>query len=341
MFGRAVITSLFLSALVPTVTAGDIAVLYDPDLVSGITQTPDEKEQGFGKLSSDIFNQSGFFTAGDGVTEFDTTADPELFAVFGTHSVFDGEQAHPRAQVLDREVGFRVSFDFAIRSEQHDPFEWDGDGVCDQSGFTVSVIGSDLKGIAFGFWEDRIWVLEDDAEDKNKLLAQAEFLEQPAAEFAKLRRYDIEVKGDGYRIRIDGVTKLTGRLRDYSNFPGAEIPIAGNINSFDKPNAIILGDAIDNGMSRVGIGDITSETPYDPPPEPRPEIEIELTEVGQPKLRWDAIPGVLYSIQSSCDLSSFTEFEDFIARRFSEEYTDPRENPVRQYYRIVPLGATP
>jgi len=325
-----------------TATAGDIAVLYDPDLVPGTTQTPDEKGQDFGKLSSDIFNQEGFYAAGDGVTEFDTTYDPEIYAVFGTHSVFDGTQRHPRAQVLDRSAGFRVSFDLAIRSEQHDEaLDPNGDGVSDSGSFSIGIISSDLKGLGIQFWADRIWITEDDSEGEEELFTHAEFFEQTAEEFGQLRRYDFEFKDDGYRIRIDGETVLTGLIRDYSNFQGVDVPVFGNVNSFDKPNSITFGDPSNVSMSQVAIGDITSETPYDPPAGGKPQADIEIDENGEIVLHWDSIPGVLYSIRSSDDLGGFVEFDDYFARTFEEKFTDSRPQVARRYYKIVPLVTTP
>lgn len=335
MIARIAIISAMVGGLTKAAT-GDVAVLYDPDLVPGTTQTPDE--QGFAKLSSDLLNQSGFYSIGDGVTEFDSGPGLGQIAVFGTHGLFTGAQQHPAAQLLDRFAGFRISFHLAIHFEQHDPLiDQNADGKIDNAGFSIGVISSDLKGIGIQFWEDRIWITEDDAAGELELLTQAESIEQPAEILSKLRRYDLEIKGDGYRLRADGKTLLSGRLRDYSGFEGIAAPPFGVVNSFDKPNSITFGDATRVSRSQVSIGEITSETPFEP--EWEPSIEIEPADGGGFLLRWNAVPGTIYSIRDSEDLQLFREFTDHDATRFVEEFTDHRPLVPRRFYKIAPVPA--
>ena len=58
----------------------------------------------------------------------------------------------------DPSAGFTLRFDLAIDQENHDgALDLNGDGQADEAGFTVLLLGSDARGIAINFWQDRIW----------------------------------------------------------------------------------------------------------------------------------------------------------------------------------------
>ncbi len=306
----------------------EVAVLYDPASPGTL---PD---QGFEKLSSDLFNQEGFYARGADGTDFDSGPGDDQFASFFTHGLFTGNQLHPAAQTLDRTAGFKIRFDLAIDAEAHTALDPDGDGTPDESGFSIAVVSSDLQGIAFGFWTDRVFAREDDSGAPEELFAQAEASPQTPEAMAALRTFEIEVKGGGYRLRIDGATALAGRLRDYSNFEGVDTGF-GVINNFDKPNSISLGDASLEARSVARIGMFTSETPYSPPDEEDLGLSVERVEGGV-KLRWAAVPGRFYSLRSSDDLEFFEEFADATPDAFRGEATDTRPLAPRRFYEVAP-----
>lgn len=311
----------------------ETAALYDPDRVPGTTETL--VEQGFEAVSSDLFNQDGFYAAGDGVTAFDSGPGDEQVASFYTHGLITGNRFHPAAQTLDRLLGFRVSIDLAVEFESNDGTDLDGDGAGDAAGFSLAVISSDILGIGIQFWGDRVWATEPvvDEETGETLLVQGEGIGQPTASMASLRRYDIEVKGGVYRVRADGATLLTGPLRDYSGFGGVPTPF-GTLNNFDKPNSITFGDATRVSRSRVQIGDVTSETPYQPRAEDGP-VAIAAT-AGGVELSWPSAPGLQYSVRSGESLEFFEEFGDPVATGFVTGLVDDRPGAARRFYRIVP-----
>ena len=332
-FSRALALWLAVGILAPAATAGEVAILYDG--TPGVAETL--VDQGFQNLSSDLFNQTGFYSADApmGVTVFGSGPENAQVASFFTHGLLTGNPLHPGVQELDRSIGYRVVFELAIVSESHDESaDRNGDGRSDSAGFSIAVISSDLLGIGISFWSDRIWINEDGASGPDDLLTQAEGIAQPSEAMASLRRYELEVMRGAYRLRVGGVTLLTGRLRDYRDFEGVETPF-GILNNFDKANSISLGDATDSARSRVLIGDISSETPHSPLPDAR--FALAVRPEGDAALRWGAVPGVVYSLRSSDGLEGFTEFEDIVADAFVMEFTDRRPIARRRFYKILPI----
>jgi hypothetical protein len=220
----------------------------------------------------------------------------------------------------------------------HDPTaDRDGDGTPDSASFGISVISSDLKGISVAFWENRIWISGDDADGAEQLFAQDEGVDQDPAVMSTLRHYDLEIKGDGYRLRADGEVILSGPLRNYMNFEGQEITGIGILNNFDKPNSITLGDPSSTARSTARIGTIVSETPFAPASIAPPSITVERSAAGTVDLTWDAVPGVVYSIRSGDSLDLFEEFDDMTATSFRQSYTDTRPASAVRFYKIVPF----
>ena len=235
---------------------------------------------------------------------------------------------------MDRQVGFRFSIDLAIDSESHDPtIDLNNDGVLDAAGFSIAIISSDLRGIGISFWADRIWASKDDSANADDLFSQAEGIAQAPSSMATLRRYDLEVRGNAYRLKVDGTAILSGPLRDYSNFVGTPIEGIGVLNNFDKPNSITIGDALASAQSIARIGEITTETPYTP--EPGKSVTLDLSTSAQ--LTWDSLPGTTYSIQSASNPGSFSELDQFTATGFTSSFIDLRPLFPRQFYKLVTL----
>jgi hypothetical protein len=103
------------------------------------------------------------------------------------------------------------------------------------------------------FWEDRIWVQEDDAESASDLFTQAEGVAVDTT--ASLDRYDLAVFGDGYELFLNGDAApiLSGSLRNYSNF-------SGPVDPYDIPSFLFLGDDTTRAETRVEIGFLSVTT---------------------------------------------------------------------------------
>ncbi|HVZ94652.1 MAG TPA: hypothetical protein VG797_09085, partial [Phycisphaerales bacterium] len=65
---------------------------------------------------------------------------------------------------LDRAAGFSLVFEARIDEENHAARDDNGDGMFDRAGFSLIVVTSDGPAIEVGFWSDRVWVYDDDAD---------------------------------------------------------------------------------------------------------------------------------------------------------------------------------
>lgn len=142
-----------------------------------------------------------------------------------------------RAPALDRHVGFTLRFALQIIEERRLPSDDNGDGLDDRAGWSVTLLASDRRGIELGFWHDRVWAQEGGVEPD--LFTQAEGAAINAAQFAV---YALTIRGDRYTLDRDGVTVLSGALRDYTAF-------SGSIDPYETPNFVFLGD----NTSRAGV----------------------------------------------------------------------------------------
>lgn len=156
-----------------------------------------------------------------------------------------GYFADPRAlPVLDRTTGYALHFSVQLVSEYHADSDKDGDGLGDRAGFSVIVLSSDAKGIELGFWEDQIWAQEQGAAEPpaGMLFTHAESARSDTT--SRMIAYTLTVRDDRYALSRDGVTILSGQLRDYTAFEGP-------VNPYRTPNFIFLGD--DTGSARAVI----------------------------------------------------------------------------------------
>lgn len=188
-------TSIFLGLLVLSAepTRGEI-VLFD-----GSTNTrPDQ--QGWFYLTNPTVGSSATATAGGGVTTLDTTA--VIGDQAGYFSRITGLGSHPLMPTLDRASGYTVRLDARLVSEAH--------ASDDRAGFSLIVLGEDLRGVELGFWTNEVWAQAD-----SPLFTHAE---GAAFNTTVATRYDLSVLGDSYTLFAGGSPLLTGALRDYSAF---------------------------------------------------------------------------------------------------------------------------
>ena len=132
---------------------------------------------------------------GNGVRLNTTAATSDMAGYFGIFGV------NPVMPVMDRSIGFTVTFDLQLVSESH--------GNANRSGLSVIALGSDKKGIELGFWANEIWAQAD-----LQIFTHAE-----GATFdtiSALLRYDLTISGNSYTLMQGASTVLTGAVRDYS-----------------------------------------------------------------------------------------------------------------------------
>lgn len=181
-----------------------------------------------------------------GVTTLDTTiVNNGAYAGY-----FNDHSTTPDIPVLDRTTGYTVTFTVQVESESH--------ANNDRAGFSVIILGDDNKGVEMAFWENEIWVQDDDADDPGDLFTHAEGV--PYSTTTGLQSYNLAIFSDTYTLTVASSTILTGRLRDYTNF-------SGPIDPYETPNFIFLGDDTTSAQARIKLSFVAVTTAVSPPPD--------------------------------------------------------------------------
>lgn len=295
---------------------GPVAVLYNGG--SGNPSTTPNQE-GWQTISTDL--NTNFFTAGSGVTNFDSRYRTSLVAGWATHGAITGNQIHPLAPVLDAAAGFTVRFQLAVDEELHlAARDFNGDGVVDRAGFSMVVIASDGMGISLNFWQDRLWVSGDDTEG-GVIFAQCEGVPQSPMLMATLREYALTIYRGAYRLSVDGQPVLDGRRRDYRSFTGFTLPSGNVLNIFNKPNMIAPGDGSLEASAAVRLGPLSVESCF--VPGEFGEV-TPLLEDGLFRVQWPSTPGRGYQLEWwSAPGEEWVPGEELTAELFTS-----RSNPV-------------
>ena len=187
-------------------------VLYDGALGTG---TPDT--QGFFYLTQPPTTVQATQTFTTPITILDTTPQRTDFA---------GYFAKPGLYApLDRVRGYQVRFTAQVVAESH--------VSNDRAGFSLLVTSSDKRGIELGFWENEVWAQEGGSSQPFTHAEGAVFTTT-----AGLIEYRLGVLGNSYTLAANGVTILSGPLRDYTLAPAPPLPI----NPYTTANLIFLGD---------------------------------------------------------------------------------------------------
>jgi hypothetical protein len=199
-------------------------VLYD----GALNTLPDAQGFTFLALSSVSPTVSG------GATILDTS---------GSKSTFAGYFSKPTPQlVLDRVIGYTVSFTAQVELEDHAGSDKNSDGIDDRAGFSLIVLSSDKRGIELGFWKDRIWAQEGGA--GSTLFTQAEHA--PFDTQSEPTPYTLIVQAETYTLSSNGTPILSGNLRDYT-------AATGLINPYATPNLLFLGDDTSSASAKIQL----------------------------------------------------------------------------------------
>ena len=154
--------------------------------------------------------------------------------------------------LLDRVTGFRLNFSIQVEHESHTNHN--------RAGFSVIILSQDARGVELAFWENEIWVQNDDT--TGGLFTRGE-----AVPFntAGLVNYQLTIAGDTYTLNANGASILTGPLRDYGKFEGFPDP-------YQTPNFLFMGDNTTSAQARVSLSyvSITGTEPVIPTLTPSP-----------------------------------------------------------------------
>jgi hypothetical protein len=237
------INAASVSAVVPAATVP--IVLYD----GALGNRPDN--QGWTYLAA---GGSATQSATGGATTLDTSSGKGISAgYFAAEEGFLGSNAP--VPVLDRVIGYTVSFTVQVELEDHSGSDKNNDGIEDRAGFSLIVLSSDKRGIELGFWKDRIWAQEGGT--GSTLFTQAE---GAAFDTQSARRpYTLAVQGDIYALSSNGAPILSGNLRDYTAFNGFPDP-------YETPNLIFLGDDTSSASAKIQLSYVAAGPISNPGP---------------------------------------------------------------------------
>lgn len=214
-------------------------------------------DQGWPFFADPVGGHTVTETAMSGFTVFDSTVPISDRGGYFSRDPVLGIFTHPNMPMTDRSVGYTVRFDLRVVDENHVPAsaggDDNGDGWEDRAGFSLITISQDLEGLELSFWEDRIWVQEDDSPSAGDLFTQAEGVGFDAT--AALLAYELRVLGDRYQLVPGGgvAPLLGGELRNYTNF-------SGSIDPYDDPSFLFLGDNTTRGESEFELAYIAIQT---------------------------------------------------------------------------------
>lgn len=197
-------------------------VLYD----GALGTTPVDQGLPYASIPS-----TNFYSTSGGITTLDTTLadNNSIYAGFVTQS----------AQPLDRNAGYTLRFDIRVLSSAFTNSS--------RAGFSVIALSSDKKGIELGFHTDEIF-----AQGDSPLFVRSESVGFDTT--AAITRYDLEVLGNNYTLKANGVTKLTGALRDYTAFVGL-------IDPYETPDFLFFGDDTTSARGSTQISYISTLVP--------------------------------------------------------------------------------
>jgi hypothetical protein len=150
--------------------------------------------------------------------------------------------------LLDRTLGYTVNFTVQVISENHTGSDRNSDGIDDRAGFSVIVLSNDSKGIELGFWQNQIWAQED-GPSQPPLFTHAEGITFTTT--TALMPYHLAIFSNTYTLSTNGISILTGSLRDYTAFGGFP---------YNSTNFIFLGDNTASARASIKLAAVSVST---------------------------------------------------------------------------------
>jgi len=151
--------------------------------------------------------------------------------------------------LLDRAAGFQMNLSLQVENESHSNNK--------RAGFSIIILANDARGIELAFWENEIWTQNDD-------LTGGLFTHGETATFdttSGLINYQLSVINDTYTLNANGLSILTGPVRDYSAFEGFP-------NPYQTPNFLFIGDNTTSAQARIRLSYVSIIGTETAPPTP-------------------------------------------------------------------------
>lgn len=130
--------------------------------------------------------------------------------------------------------GFSIDFQLQVQQELHNSD--------DRAGFSVILLGSDVRGVELAFWENEIWAQSD-----APLFTHGEGTTYDTT--TGITEYSLQIVGSQYELLANGTSILTGTTKDYTAFTGP-------IDPYETPNFVFFGDDTTSAAADVILGQI-------------------------------------------------------------------------------------
>lgn len=156
---------------------------------------------------------------------------------------------------LNPTTGFQIRFDARVVSENHSAPDADKnmDGLADRAGLSLIALGTDLKGVEVAFWENEVWIQQQDPIFIHHPTLDRHFMDTTS----QINSFVITVDTNGYALAVNGTTVLNGLSKDYSAWDGP-------INPYSTPNFLFFGDNTTSAMGQFEIAYVSVEAVPEP-----------------------------------------------------------------------------
>lgn len=146
---------------------------------------------------------------------------------------------------LDRATGFTLHFVFQMNNQVND-----GANGPDRAGFSITLLGSDKKGIEIGFRSSDIFSQSGPGFTVGELNNSAGI----ASLLSNMTTYQLTILGEVYTLSSGGNTLLTGAVRDYTSAVGFAS------DGYRATNFLALGDNTTSARSSFTLQELSLTT---------------------------------------------------------------------------------
>ena len=153
--------------------------------------------------------------------------------------------------LLDAAAGYRLDLGFRVDGEQH--------AAANRAGFSITLIGHDLRGIELAFQNDRIFA--QNAGPAFFTVGESNVDPLAVGRALSLNRWQLQVQGNAYSLTQGGSQILSGNLRDYSGYAGV------GQAAYRTPDFLFVGDNTQSASAGflLSYAAITAPVPELPP----------------------------------------------------------------------------
>ena len=219
----------------------------------------------------------------------DTTASTSTEAGWGNASAGD----------LNRTNGFTLLIHARVNTEAHTSVN--------RAGFSLIVLGDDKHGIELGFWTNTIFAQTD-----TPLFTHGEDVSFSTTN--AFVTYALTLLATNYILAANGVTILTGPIRNYTAFNGFP-------NPYSTPNFIFMGDDTTSAAGSENIGWVALIQP--------PKLAIAAPGI----VSWTGVSNQTYTVLAGTNLTSWGSAGAATSANNSFRFTN--SIPANQFFRVV------